>query len=139
MCGPVMCCVFGCVAAEPASIRYELVEAENPLIRSPSAHKGAIMLYPPLLDPGVPPPAGDTDSEAFFNFLMAHYDASKPIDSLRRAIRTTVERSPFSGLNFLFSDGDRLFAYRLGPFELPWVPPPRQPLGPSRKIPGETL
>ena len=32
----------------------------------------------------------------------------------------TVERSPFSGLNFLFSDGERLYAYRLGIFELHW-------------------
>ena len=34
----VMCRVFGCVAAEPASIRHELVEAENPLIRQSEEH-----------------------------------------------------------------------------------------------------
>jgi hypothetical protein len=33
-----MCRVFGCVAAEPASIRYELIEAENPLIRQSEDH-----------------------------------------------------------------------------------------------------
>ena len=33
-----MCRVFGCVAAEPASIRHELVEAENPLIRQSEEH-----------------------------------------------------------------------------------------------------
>ena len=33
-----MCRVFGCVAAEPASIRHELVEAENPLIRQSEDH-----------------------------------------------------------------------------------------------------
>ena len=189
-----MCRVFGCVAAEPASIRHELVEADNPLIRQseehdsgwgmavysaptastrgscasprpPSAtpssstprrsraasststfggprwadcapenthpfclgsysfgHNGTILRYPRLLEhPSVTPPNGDTDSEAFFNFLMTIYDAGDPIGSLRNAIRTTVERSPFSGLNFLFSDGDRLFAYRLGLFELHWL------------------
>jgi predicted glutamine amidotransferase len=210
MCDLVMCRVFGCVAAEPASIRYELVEAENPLIRQsedhdsgwgmavyeradgldpllfrfPEAahgdgdflgattkrgrifnahvrratmggltpanthpfglgsysfgHNGTIMRWPRLLEPGVTPPAGDTDSEAFFNFLMAHYDASDPIDSLRRAIRTTVERSPFSGLNFLFSDGDRLFAYRLGLFDLHWLHRPGQLLVASEKVTDET-
>src|SRR2546423_2824036 len=33
-----MCRVFGCVAAEPASIRHELLEAENPLIRQSEEH-----------------------------------------------------------------------------------------------------
>jgi hypothetical protein len=28
-----MCRVFGCVAAEPVSIRHELLEAQNPLIQ----------------------------------------------------------------------------------------------------------
>ena len=144
-----MCRVFGCVAAEPASIRHELVEAENPLIRQseehdsgwgmavyeradgrdpelvrfPTAaygddefldvtsrkgrifnvhvrratmgglslenthpfclgshslgHNGTIVRFPRLLDdPHVERPRGDTDSEAFFNFLMAYYDGS---------------------------------------------------------------
>ncbi|MGH2762707.1 MAG: class II glutamine amidotransferase [Thermoleophilaceae bacterium] len=201
-----MCRVFGCVAAEPVSIRHELVEADNPMIRQsaehdsgwgmavyeradgldphvvrfPEAahsdgdflgathargrifnvhvrratmgglaaqnthpfclgsysfgHNGTIMRYPRLLEPGVKKPVGDTDSEAFFNFLMAHYDASDPVDSLRRAIRTTVERSAFSGLNFLFSDGDRLFAYRFGLFELHWLHRPGQLLVASEKV-----
>src|ERR671916_2725244 len=68
-----MCRVFGCVSAEPASIRHELVEAENPLIR----------------------------------------------------------------FNFLFADGDRLFAYRLGLFELHWLHRPGQLLVASEKVTGE--
>jgi predicted glutamine amidotransferase len=204
-----MCRVFGCVAAEPASIRHELVEAENPLIRQseehdsgwgmavyeradgldpvvvrfPEAaygdgeflaattkrgrifnvhvrratmggldlanthpftlgsysfgHNGTILRYPRLVEPGVTPPVGDTDSEAFFNFLMARYDASDPVASLRDAIATTVERSPFSGLNFLFSDGDRLFAYRLGLFDLHWLHRPGQLLVASERVTGE--
>jgi glutamine amidotransferase len=202
--------VFGCVAAEPASIRHELIEAENPLIRQsedhdsgwgmavyerangldprlvrfPEAafaddgfaeatelkgrifnvhvrratmgglapenthpfclgsyslgHNGTILRYPRLLEhPSVRAPRGDTDSEAFFNFLMTIYDAGDPIGSLRQAIRTTVERSPFSGLNFLFSDGDRLFAYRLGLFELHWLHRPGQLLVSSERITDE--
>ncbi|MEA2366258.1 MAG: hypothetical protein QOI32_1770, partial [Thermoleophilaceae bacterium] len=33
-----MCRVFGCVAAEPVSIRHELMDAENPLIRQSEEH-----------------------------------------------------------------------------------------------------
>jgi predicted glutamine amidotransferase len=33
-----MCRVFGCVAAEPVSIRHELLEASNPLIRQSEDH-----------------------------------------------------------------------------------------------------
>jgi glutamine amidotransferase len=205
-----MCRVFGCVASEPVSIRHELLEAENPLIRQseehdsgwgmavyeraeggapqrvrfPEAahadgefvkatemrgrifnvhvrratmgqlclenthpfclgnytlgHNGTIVRYPRLLEhPSVTRPSGDTDSEAFFNFLMTIYDAGNPIASLRKAIRTTVQRSPFSGLNFLFSDGDRLFAYRLGLFELHWLHRPGQLLVASERVTDE--
>jgi predicted glutamine amidotransferase len=205
-----MCRVFGCVASEPVSIRHELIEAVNPLIRQsedhdsgwgmaayerangldprcvrfPEAafadddfldatdikgrifnvhvrratmgglapenthpfclgsysfgHNGTILRYPRLLEhPSVARPSGDTDSEAFFNFLMTIYDAGNPIASLRKAIRTTVERSPFSGLNFLFSDGDRLFAYRLGLFELHWLQRPGQLLVASERVTDE--
>ncbi len=205
-----MCRVFGCVASEPASIRHELIEAVNPLIRQsedhdsgwgmavyerangldprcvrfPEAafadddfldatdirgrifnvhvrratmgglalenthpfclgsysfgHNGTILRYPRLLEhPSVTRPSGDTDSEAFFNFLMTIYDAGNPVASLRKAIRTTVQRSPFSGLNFLFSDGDRLFAYRLGLFELHWLRRPGQLLVASERVTDE--
>ena len=33
-----MCRVFGCVAAEPISVRHDLLEAENPLIRQSEEH-----------------------------------------------------------------------------------------------------
>jgi predicted glutamine amidotransferase len=205
-----MCRVFGCVAAEPVSIRHELVEAKNPLIRQsedhdsgwgmamyanadgcdpevvryPNAahddgeflevtstkgrifnvhvrratmgdlrlenthpfclggyslgHNGTIVRYPRLLeDPHVARPQGDTDSEAFFNFLMACYHASDPIGSLRRAVSSTVQRSSMSGLNFLFSDGDRLYAYRLGLFDLHWLHRPGQLLVASEQVTGE--
>ena len=33
-----MCRVFGCVSAEPVSIRHELLEAENPMIRQSEDH-----------------------------------------------------------------------------------------------------
>ena len=188
-----MCRVFGCVAAEPISVRHDLLEAENPLIhqsedhdsgwgmsvykradgeeprcvRFPDAahqtdefleaadlkgrifnvhvrratmggltpenthpfclgpysfcHNGTIARYPKLLGPGVMKPKGDTDSEAFFNFLMRDFDDGHPRRCLRTAVREMIKRSPFSGINFLFSDGAKLYAYKLGIFELHWA------------------
>ncbi len=201
-----MCRVFGCVAAEPVSIRHELLDAENPLIRQseehdsgwgmavyeragggdepqlvrfPEAahsddgflkatelrgrifnvhvrratmgelslenthpfclgsytlgHNGTIVRYPRLLDPGMRRPAGSTDSEHLFNLLTHDFDSGDPVASLRATMRTAVERSPFSGLNVLFSDGERLFAYRLGLFELHWLARPGQLLEASER------
>jgi predicted glutamine amidotransferase len=188
-----MCRVFGCVAADPVSVRHDLLEAENPLIhqseehdsgwgmsvykrpdggeprclRFPEpasetdefveatqlqgrifnvhvrratiggltpenthpfclgsysfCHNGTIMRYPKLLEPDVTKPKGQTDSEAFFNFLMRDFDDGHPRRSLRAAVRELIKRSPFSGINFLFSDGYKLYAYKLGIFELHWA------------------
>jgi predicted glutamine amidotransferase len=201
-----MCRVFGCVAAEPVSIRHELLEAENPIIRQseehdsgwgmavyeraegaeprlvrfPEAahadgeflnttnlrgrifnahvrratmgelapenthpfclgsntlgHNGTIVRYPRLLEPGMRRPKGHTDSEHLFNLLMHDFDPGDPVGSLRHAMRIAVERSPFSGLNILFSDGERLFAYRLGLFELHWLARPGQLLVASEQV-----
>ena len=101
------------------------------------SHNGTILEYPRLLDPGVTEPKGDTDSEAFFNFLMYHFDESRPIESLRESIRTVIERTTFSGLNFLLSDGERLYAYRLGVHELHWLARPGQVLLASEHITDE--
>jgi predicted glutamine amidotransferase len=204
-----MCRVFGCVAAEPVSIRHELLEAENPLIRQsedhdsgwgmavyeradgaepklakfPGAahtdgeflravdlrgrifnmhvrratmgeltlenthpfclgsytlgHNGTILRYPRLLQPGMRPPEGDTDSERLFNLLMHDFDDGDPVACLRETMRRAVECSPFSGLNILFSDGERLFAYRLGLFELHWKSRPGQLLVASEQVTDE--
>jgi predicted glutamine amidotransferase len=187
-----MCRIFGCVAAEPISVRHDLLEAENPLIRQseehdsgwgmavykkadgedprclrfPEAayqdgefveatgltgrlfnvhvrratmgglspenthpfcmgpysfcHNGTIMRFHKLLEPDMITPRGQTDSEYFFNFLMREFDPEHPRQTIRKAIRSIVERSPFSGLNFLLSDGEKLYAYKLGIFELHW-------------------
>ena len=52
---------------------------------------------------------------------MCHFDAEHPRGSLRKLVETCIERSAFSGLNFLFSDGEQLYAYKLGIFELHWL------------------
>jgi predicted glutamine amidotransferase len=201
-----MCRVFGCVAAEPVSIRHELLEAQNPLIqqsedhdsgwgmavyerpdgaeprlvRFPAAayadgefvnatglrgrifnmhvrratmgelrlenthpfclgsytlgHNGTILRYPRLLQPGMRRADGDTDSEHLFNLLMHDFDDGDPVACLRETMRRAVECSPFSGLNVLFSDGEKLFAYRLGLFELHWLARPGQLLVSSERV-----
>jgi len=188
-----MCRIFGCVAAEPVSIRHELLDAENPMIRQseehdsgwgmaayeyadggeprlvrfPEAayadgdfrratsfegrifnvhvrratmggltmanthpfcldsysfsHNGTVLQFASLLEPGVCEPRGETDSEHVFNFLMRDLDPGDVPGSLRRVVTSVVERSAFSGINVLFSDGARLYAYRLGIFELRWL------------------
>jgi predicted glutamine amidotransferase len=90
------------------------------------AHNGTVIRYPRLLEPGVARPSGETDSEHMFSWLMCHYDSTDPRGSLRELVRTCIERSAFSGLNFLFSDGERLYAYKLGIFELHWLVRPGQ-------------
>jgi predicted glutamine amidotransferase len=186
-----MCRVFGCVAAEPVSIRHELLEADNPMIRQsedhdsgwgmavyeraegaeprlvrfPEAayadgefldatdlrgrifnvhvrratmgrlclenthpfclgsytlgHNGTIVRYPRLLEPDMRRPEGD------------------PVACIRETMRRAVECSPFSGLNILFSDGEKLFAYRLGLFELHWKARPGQLLVASERLTDE--
>jgi predicted glutamine amidotransferase len=84
-------------------------------------HNGTITEPFALEERGMPGPEGETDSEVFFNWILHEYDPARPIHSLRAAVRGVMERSPFTGLNFLFSDGERLFAYRLGIHELNWL------------------
>ena len=201
-----MCRIFGCVAAEPVSIRHELLEAENPMIRQseehdsgwgmavyaradgaepqcvrfPEAaysdgdfldatrmrgrifnvhvrratlggltlenthpfclgnysfgHNGTVLFFKKLIEPDVRPPAGDTDSEHLFNLLIRDFDPGDPVSSLRGTMSIAAERSPFSGLNFLFADGERLYAYRLGMFELHWLSRPGQLLVASERL-----
>ncbi len=100
-------------------------------------HNGTVLNFNRLLEPGVAPPAGQTDSEHMFNLLMRVFDPGDVVGSLRRTMQAVVERSPFSGLNFLFSDGERLYAYRLGIFDLHWLARPGQLLVASEKVTGE--
>ena len=205
-----MCRVFGCVAAEPVSIRHELLEAENPLIRQseehdsgwgmavyeradgaepelvrfPEAayadgeflnatdlrgrifnvhvrratmgelslenthpfclgnytlgHNGTIVRYPRLLEPGMRRPEGDTDSEHLFNLLMHDFDPGDPAACLRRddaRRRSSARRSAASTSSS--RDGEKLFAYRLGLFELHWLARPGQLLVASERVTDE--
>ena len=100
-------------------------------------HNGTVLHYSQLLEPGVRKPQGETDSEVLFNFIMRDYDPGDAIGSLRRSLRIVAEHSPFSGLNFLFADGERLYAYRFGIFELHWLSRPGQLLVASEKLTDE--
>ena len=100
-------------------------------------HNGTVLHFPRLLELGVPKPNGSTDSEHLFNYLITHIDRGDIVGSLRRLVENVITRSQFSGLNFLFGDGERLYAYRLGVFELHWLHRPGQLLVASERITGE--
>ncbi|MBI2691971.1 MAG: class II glutamine amidotransferase [Solirubrobacterales bacterium] len=191
-----MCRIFGTVSSDPISIRHELVEATNPMIRLSEdhdsgwgvcaypqvgsaaplserfansahsdsrfdvatqlsgrifnahvrratlggvssenthpfefgpysfSHNGTVLGYRNLLRPGMGDPVGQTDSECFFMRLMSDFDPVDPVRSLRSTIAALVAGHTFSGLNFLFSDGLKLYAYKLGIFDLYWATRP---------------
>jgi predicted glutamine amidotransferase len=98
------------------------------------AHNGTVLDYLKLVQPGVLPAQGQTDSEHVFHYLMRDYDPGDPPGSFRKAVTGVIESSPFSAVNFLFSDGERLYAYRLGIFELYWLPRPGQLLVSTEKL-----
>jgi hypothetical protein len=87
--------------------------------------------YPRL---GVTDTVGETDSEHLFRYLLAHLDSRDTIGSLRKMVAAASAASVFSGLNFLFSDGYRLYAYRFGLFDLFWVSRPGQLIVSSEKV-----
>jgi glutamine amidotransferase len=85
------------------------------------AHNGTILQPNELSDLMDAPPQGDTDSERFFRVLMSSFDPADVVGSLRRTVEAVSERCAFSALNFLFCDGKRLYAYRLGIWDLFWL------------------
>lgn len=94
-------------------------------------HNGTVIDYPRL---GVTDARGESDSEHLFRYLVAHFDGRDTIGSLRTMVAAAVEASVFSALNFLFSDGYRLYAYRLGLFDLFWVSRPGQVIVSSEQV-----
>jgi predicted glutamine amidotransferase len=84
-------------------------------------HNGTILKAQTLVPLADREPAGDTDSERFFNLLMTGFDPGDVIGSLRRAVETVIELCRFSALNCLFCDGRHLYAYRLGLYRLFWL------------------
>jgi glutamine amidotransferase len=81
-------------------------------------HNGTILKASTLVPLSDREPRGQTDSERFFNFLMTGFDADDVVGSLRRTVAEVSERCRFSALNFLFCDGERIYAYRLGVYRL---------------------
>src|SRR5215212_10196789 len=68
-------------------------------------------------------PRGQTDSERLFHRLLREVDPApdKVVDGLRRAVSAAATCGPLTALNFLFADGEHLYAYRLGAYELHWL------------------
>jgi predicted glutamine amidotransferase len=84
-------------------------------------HNGTILDPSKLRELFDRPLRGDTDSEHFFNLLMTMLDPDDVVGSLRKAVEAVCERCRFSALNMLFSDGRRMYAYRLGLYEMFWL------------------
>jgi prepilin-type processing-associated H-X9-DG protein len=99
------------------------LENTHPFSRAPYSycHNGTILQPSNLLELSDREPAGETDSEHFFNLLMTLLDPADVVGSLRRTVETVCDRCRFSALNFLFCDGHSLYAYRLGLYELYWL------------------
>jgi predicted glutamine amidotransferase len=84
-------------------------------------HNGTILKAAKLEPLADRKPKGDTDTERFFNLLMTGFDGDDVVGSLRRTVERTCDECRFSALNFLFSDGRRLYAYRFGVYRLFWL------------------
>jgi glutamine amidotransferase len=102
------------------------LENTHPFDRGPYTycHNGTILKASELVPLADQEPKGDTDSERFFNLLMTGFDERDVIGSLRRTVAEVCDRCRFSALNFLFCDGKRLYAYRLGVYRLFWLVQP---------------
>ena len=58
---------------------------------------------------------GDTDSEAFFAFVLTRFDEGAPIDeTLSSTLAECRSRPGFGSFNFLLSDGANVWAHRFG-------------------------
>lgn len=110
-------------ASNPLALPWERIlrlENTQPFIRPPwtFAHNGTVYIVPELktLLPGINSLLkGDNDSELLFLLLLYHWKRS--FGSMSYAIRSMTETlfrlhpNPFSAINFLASDGERLYAY----------------------------
>ena len=105
-----------------ATIGGLTLENTHPFTRGRYAycHNGTILKASALEPFADRPPLGDTDSERFFNMLMTDFDPGDVIASLRRAVERVCDTCRFSAVNFLFCDGQRLYAYRVGVYRLFW-------------------
>ena len=98
-------------------------------------HNGTVLNFSALEEPGVARRAGRHGLGAALQLPASATSTPRGVvGALRHLVRTAIERSPFSGLNFLFSDGERLYAYRLGIFELHWLAQPGRLLVASERL-----
>lgn len=55
---------------------------------------------------------GNNDSEVYFTFLLQHLHTGRdPVEALRHGVQEVMAFGGFSGLNFLLSDGVRMYAF----------------------------
>jgi hypothetical protein len=71
---------------------------------------------------------------SLFDTLLREFDPERPVATLRDAVEETIDAGAFQSLNFLLSDGERLYAYRLGGYELHWLARPGSLLVASERL-----
>jgi predicted glutamine amidotransferase len=98
------------------------------------SHNGTVVGVHALELPPDAEPAGETDTERLFIHLMRGFDPDDVPGSLRRTVAAALATGPLSGINLLLADGRRLYAYRLGVFELHWLARPGQLLVASERV-----
>ncbi len=86
------------------------------------AHNGSInrdMLLE-LVDDNYRDFEGSTDSEVLFHFILQNVEElNNPVEGIRMAVDKVVEREiPFSSLNLIASDGEKLYALRYASVDL---------------------
>lgn len=85
-----------------------------------------------------PPTHGQTDSEVFFHVLL-HFIAERGdvVEGARAAVRWVLSISKTARLNFVLSDGERLYAYRRGHTLYSFVE--QTPAGPVEGVASDAL
>lgn len=85
-----------------------------------------------------PPTHGQTDSEVFFHLLL-HFitEQGSVVEGARAAVRWVLSISQTARLNFVLSDGQRLYAYRRGHTLYSFVE--QTPAGPVEGVASDAL
>jgi len=61
---------------------------------------------------------GETDSERFFMLLMQNWKDNSPAESVRKTVDEIEKVTDYTSLNFILTDGKKLYAFKKGRFPL---------------------
>ncbi len=96
-----------------ASVGEVKIENNQPFIRGKwvFAHNGTIEEYKMILSLiNVACLRGNTDSEVFLQFLMKNMKTHSVVNAIKKSVTDASEITKYSSLNFIASDGNKLYA-----------------------------